>query len=620
MFGITYEIWADICEMYFSVKLGSLKSNLQWFPFTKISNEDREKIKSKEFYDAYIKTGSFVLLPSVMFQSENFIQKSDGSFRDASLISPILYLVLQSIGKEIHDQYVMQRPNVISAYYAGNYGFMRAKYKQDYDAFFKELNYCSDEYQYFIKTDITNFFANISIDRLITQIDRICNSDKIVFTQTQLQLFKELLKYCGDGKLPLIENSVASSYLATVIYLDEVDSKLYKYISEKLSVFSSFHMVRYVDDLYILISSDHPINKIHAAYNEIRNEYSSILKEYGLALNTKKCCMKKTKEINDELKKSLYDEYVNGIKHNIEELYKGELLKFLKDLSAELTNDSIDVEKYNELIEKYFSSDDIEFTANEVFNYYIYENKTELQISSVKTEIINLIKKSISFIYLDPKRLTIMIMKTKSDRAIKDFLRQLFNRNRAGKWNSYDTTIAIAYLIQSKFRHIDLLEVLSKQQPDLYKYCLYNCENSFLALFENKSKCKLRKAIDKDYRAYYLYFMYLSEKKRENYLVAFAYFKSFFDRITADLAFKYKPNKQEKRPNYNNFYQKDKMEKFYSKIDGSEKIIKEAHKLRNTNPLAHSSSELLSNENSTKELKQCIDDLSLLIDKYLEMS
>ena len=31
-------------------------------------------------------------------------------------------------------------------------------------------------------------------------------------------------------------------------------------------------------------------------YNEIRNEYSSILKEYGLSLNTKKCCIKKSSD------------------------------------------------------------------------------------------------------------------------------------------------------------------------------------------------------------------------------------------------------------------------------------------------------------------------------------
>ncbi len=336
MFGIEYKTWRDVCDMYFSLSNGSLKAYLQWFPFTKLTKSDREYILSEKFYENYIKQFSFVLFRDVMHQSENFLQKSDGSFRDSSLISPILYLVLQSLGKVISERYDSNRNANISVYYAGNYKYMSPHYKKDYDDFFKELNSCIDKYQYFIKTDITNFFSNINVDKLIAQIDKMCNKEKVVFTQTQLQLFKEYLKYCGNGKFPLIENSIASSYLATVIYLDDIDIKLYNYISKKISIFESFRIVRYVDDMYILISTNKPLYCLHDAYNDIRNEYSSILKEYGLAINTKKCCIKEIKEINYELKKSLYDEYFNGEKHNIEDLFSGSLKNFLNELSVEL--------------------------------------------------------------------------------------------------------------------------------------------------------------------------------------------------------------------------------------------------------------------------------------------
>lgn len=303
MFGILYDTWKSVCNMYFSLNAGSQKAYLQWFPFTRLSSADKETISGEDFYNSYIKTGSFVLFPPVMHQSENFLQKGDGSFRDSSLIGPVLYLVLQSIGMEIHNRYAPVRPSDISVYYAGNYEHFRPKYKQDYDDFFKELNASIDEYQYFIKTDITNFFANISVDKLIAQIDGVCNSETVSFSQTQLHLFKELLSYCGNGRFPLIENSVASSFLATVVYLDGVDLALHEYLSKNITAFSSFRIVRYVDDMYILISSDKPIGYLHEAYNEIRNEYSSILKNYGLALNAKKCCLKESKEINHELKK-----------------------------------------------------------------------------------------------------------------------------------------------------------------------------------------------------------------------------------------------------------------------------------------------------------------------------
>ena len=97
------------------------------------------------------------------------------------------------------------------------------------------------------------------------------------------------LTLCG---VALVENSIASSFLATVVYLDEIDSRLASFIDTHISAFDSYKIIRYVDDMYILISSDHTEAEIHDAYNRIRNEYSSILKEYGLALNTKKCCIK----------------------------------------------------------------------------------------------------------------------------------------------------------------------------------------------------------------------------------------------------------------------------------------------------------------------------------------
>ena len=140
MFGISYNTWKEICDMYFSLHVGTHKAYLQWFPFSKLSDDDKAEISGEDFYNRYIKTGGFDLFPEVMRHSENFIQKSDGSFRNAALVSPILYLVLQAIGKEISKRYISQRPVNIGVYYAGNYELCRPRYKQDYDDFFKAIN------------------------------------------------------------------------------------------------------------------------------------------------------------------------------------------------------------------------------------------------------------------------------------------------------------------------------------------------------------------------------------------------------------------------------------------------------------------------------------------------
>ena len=551
-----------------------------------------------------------------MHRSENYIQKGDGSFRDSSLLSPILYLVLQALGKEISLVYSSQRGNGIKVFYAGNYDEMRPKYKQDYDEFFKAINASIDNSQYFIKTDLSNFYPNINVDLLVNFIDNVCNRSTVHFSQTQLSVFKELILYCGGGRFPLVENSVASSFLATVVYLDEIDSRLASFIDSHISVFDNYKIIRYVDDMYILITSSHTESEIHEAYNRIRNEYSSILKEYGLALNTKKCCIRPAFEINNELKKSLYDEFFCGEKHKIEHLFTGSLASFLQEVSSVISNDCLDIDIYNSLIERHFGDATIEFTATEVYNYFVYEDETEVKTKAVIDAIIKLINQDVSFISFDPKRISVLILKTQSTSAIKALLNQLFKRHRAGLWNSYDTITAISYLTQSEFRHIDLIDVLCQNSLPLEEYYRFFCSGSFVSKLNDPRINSYCDIVGSDWKACYFYFMYLVEQSKHNNLAKYAFFKNFFDRVTADMAFitKYEPDT--KRPNYNRFYNNSEHKKFYSSVTDADKVIEKAHKLRNANPLSHASAELIDSDSSAKDLENSISEMTKLIDSF----
>lgn len=619
MFGISYLTWVKTCKMYFNVSKSSAQNSLQWFPFSKLSADEEKNISSEAFFYNYIKTGSFVLFSQIMGCSENYLQKGDGSFRESYLISPVLYLVIQAIGIEVYNNYHCDIGlEYTSIYYAGNYDNMDPKYKKSYDSFFKEINACSLEYTHFIKTDISNFFSFINLDVLIANIDKVCNCNEVVFSQTQLQLFKSLLSYIGNGKFPLLENSIASSFLATFVYLYEADCKLEQFLSNIVFQSQSFRMVRYVDDLYIFFSSDRSSCDMKKIYNSIRNEYSSILKEYHLSLNARKCCLKRTNEINEELKKSLYDEYYNGVRCSIEEMFPNAVENFLNALMINLENYSVDMEEYNDLIVTHFSSNDIEFTPTEVFNYYVYEKNSIFSSQKIASIIKKMIDINISFINLDPKRLTTMLIKTKSDSVIKGFLNKLFVRNRHNLWNSYDTNIAISYLLQRKFQHIDLLNILKSRTPCLYEYYSLNCKQSFY----NKLYCKtdkLNAIICDDVKAKYLYFMSLCEYKKNSHMVSFAYFKNFFDRVTADFDYKYNNESKLKKPNYKAFHKENAMKKFYVGITDSESVIGKAHDLRNSNPLSHSSSQLIENNNTSFEIRESIKNLSQLLFAYLEL-
>lgn len=58
----------------------------------------------------------------------------------------------------------------------------------------------------------------------------------------------------------------------------------------------------------------------------------------------------------------------------------------------------------------------------------------------------------------------------------------------------------------------------------------------------------------------------------------------------------------------------------YSSIDGCDTIIQKAHKLRNTNPLSHASSELLDKESTTVDLMDSIKELRELMCGYVSFA
>ncbi|MBT8853187.1 hypothetical protein ACXO4H_09665, partial [Lactobacillus delbrueckii subsp. bulgaricus] len=74
----------------------------------------------------------------------------------------------------------------VEAFYAGNYKESRAKYKRDYDSFYKSVNAYAEQCQYFIKTDIKSFYQNINVNNLIERINNVCNDEKQKIPQSVL--------------------------------------------------------------------------------------------------------------------------------------------------------------------------------------------------------------------------------------------------------------------------------------------------------------------------------------------------------------------------------------------------------------------------------------------------
>lgn len=106
---------------------------------------------------------------------------------------------------------------------------------------------------------------------------------------------------------------------------------------------------------------------------------------------------------------------------------------------------------------------------------------------------------------------------------------------------------------------------------------------------------------------------------KSSYMEAYAYFITYFDRITA-LMDQALFNRE--KININGFYREKNILKFYEEtlnIKVEECLIKNANKLRNQNPLVHSSSEML-DSNWTSNIKEMIGRLDDLINKGIEVT
>lgn len=620
MFSIKYEDWKKSCISIFSQKQGRKRIYLQWYPFSKLSSVEKNILMSEKYFNDYIKSGMFLFDSENSIIMNNYMLKSDGNFRNASLISPIMYLLSITIGRTIYEKYLPSGDTYVSKFYAGNFSENRIFYREDYDMFFKKLNNISESYQYFIKTDIKDFFSNINVNKLFEMIEnRLVETDKFLSLK-DLLIYRELLLFMGQGEFPLIENNVTSSYMSTIIYLEDVDTNLNKYIMENESDIVDFQMVRYVDDLYILFNLNNGTNKtINALVNRILNSYSSELKKINLSLNRNKTSWMPISELNKELKKSLYSEAVDGEDFNISDLVDVErLFRFIIDLKEKHINCELDISMYNNLINKHFIISDVEYTPQEVFNSLVYEKHNKFNNKEIKDILIELLLLDYNFLKLDSKRLIIILLKTEDKKLIKLLLSKLFEAKKRGVWDTYDTTIAINYLIQRSFKHEDLLEVLKSEENLIYNYHKYFCKKSFMqSLIESETnyiRTIFREGHSKDDKLFFLYLMYKVEIQRKNYLVAYAYFKNFFDRISAHLDFIInKDDEEKKKPNYKGFYEEKKLKKLYERIPNSICIIERAHKIRNKNPLSHASAELIDSNTTYKDILKSIEDLTLLI-------
>lgn len=205
-------------------------------------------------------------------------------------------------------------------------------------------------------------------------------------------------------------------------------------------------------------------------------------------------------------------------------------------------------------------------------------------------------------------------------------LNSLFQKEH---WDDNDEYMSIVYLLQRNFAHDDLKtelkDSLKLKSLNLYQYIEAYCEGGLKEWVPPVNNW-LIDIQDKDFTSttMQMYLLYNKAFADDNILLAHSYLKTFFDRITAELVFKFKLNPSDldaKNPNYNNYHTARALKNAYQNIDESEETISKAHEIRNSNPIVHASAEAIakdSNKYSKSEIIKSIENLKVLVIKLIE--
>ncbi len=605
MYRIKYETWEKTCTLVreYSIKYG--KFYFQLYPIKFCSNY--KTITTKEFFQNNILNGRFLTEEINYNICENYEIKKDGNFRNKVLISPILYLYYTALVMEISKKYKQKRNENISVRYAGNYDNGELHYRNQYYEFVNELQEQSNKYNTYIKLDIKDFFEKIDINKMTVLL-----KNSISINEKEQMQFKELISFIGNKKFPQIDAGIASSYLATIVYLDIIDNKYYKQIKNILNT-EEFKMIRYVDDLYVFFNSeDLQINKIE---NRLTYEYTNLIHEYSLNVNMDKTYVRDSSLIYEDINSiSLEDEAVLE-EELTDDFTKNALESFLGKLIYETENNGINYMTYYNIIDEYFDNPNIRFFQRQIYNTIVYKNLDWFKETNTYKSFKDILSNNNDILIHDPKRLLSALLNMHSPELIKKFLYNLYIKYEKHEWTIYDSFLAMRYLLYRNFKNKKLLNILKEKDYKLYIYIIQYIKNNWAESIINTNISEMNISDEALMESiFFIRFLSIIELNKENYLTYQAYMKSFFDSVTSNLV-----NIKENKKEY--FFEKRRILQFYKKnfnIDkNKEKQISCFCDSRNENPLCHSNIKIIKNKNMKEKIIMESKDIIEMLNKIL---
>ena len=610
MINITYDIWLETCVLIQAYSKDYGKFYLQLYPFYKYNNFNQ--ISSKQFFDYYVASGAIFTNYGNFDRIDNYCRKSDGSYRKRFLLSPILYIYYISIGLYISKKYNKIRNNDIYVEYGASFDECDLHYRNSYSRFVKYIGDNCYEYNYYYKLDISDFFNKIDVDLLTKRLSYSFN-----FNQKEQMLFKEFILWCGNGSFPQTECGATSSYLATVVYFDIIDNKLYNLLSKEKNI-KKFKICRYVDDLYILLDIDGRKNT-NPIENRISAIYEDLIYSYGLSINRNKSKFNSVEYIYNDLKSfSIFEDFGEDVEVPIE--YKKHLLDFLIELAKSAEKDGINYQKYIELVNKYFDDSKSKYHASQVLYVLLYKNVEWLKENKIIKKITKIIDDDFNVLSVDPRRLVSLIVNTHDEELIKKFLNKLYCASEEGNWVISHNFMALQYLLYRNFVSAKLLNKIKPYSPEIVDFIIKYYKNDWRKSIINDEINKyITKLNYKDTPISFFKFLEIISLKNRDILKAQAYNKNYFDSVTKNIELVKGYSNDKNKVNY----RKDELKDIYvNKLKISSDMWTSINDLcdrRNKNPLCHASCNVFFNKQDLSiSISRDINDVNNIIDIIID--
>lgn len=600
----SFESWRLACDLV-QIERSRLDKYLQWYPFSKLSKDDWGTIKANSFYSAYIKDGSFILIENMRFITRGYMQKQGVTLRASTLVAPILFLYLLAFGLE-YVQVFNDPRNKGVCLYSGDLKQKWIHYRKSYQAFTEAKQYCSEEYEHCIKTDITNFFESINVDALLAEMQARSDGQ---FSSTDTLFIRGLLLYCGKGRFPTIQNHPTLSFLATQVYLSSIDVSLH----ERLSLINgiiSFELIRYVDDLFIFFNLEDESDLITVSHS-IVNIYADLLHNQGLALKQEKLKVMTPDEIRTSSVTISAVDFTGSEIDTDFSIEDAAIVGLFSSIAKAIDDGEYSEDVLLSSIEEHFSQETLSIPAIMLFRQCVHKMPDVFENNRIVTAIGQVLSRgNVGFTY-NTNELILCLLHTCDEALIKRLLNNLFVAERNGAWSSLDCIIALTYLQRSKMKHRDLLALLKRQDHDLGHYCASFCVNNFSNLMPRSNEESLINLLQGDIPSKIQYVSYLQNECAGNSFEKASYFRSFFDRVVSHIS----ARKKGVKPKW--LFNEKELAKAFKDSKEARVIIHEAERLRRNNPIIHASSEMIIRPTYKIELDAMVTSLNSLLEQEL---